>query len=115
LRGPINLKFEDHAEEAIEAMNAVFALSAIRGAAGGREVREGGTDFRRRSCRAHGRPIRTRTSSRSWVFVTKLVKVTKIKPGDIAQAVQQFASSKVQNPCFSTTRISSSSATWRPT
>ncbi|MCC6232355.1 MAG: hypothetical protein IT580_06900 [Verrucomicrobiales bacterium] len=97
--GPINLKFEDLTRtEAIEAMNAVLALNNISVIPVGEKfmkvvpsqqaVQEG--------AKADDQPAET--YSELGQFVTKLIKVTKIKPGDIAQAVQQFASGKVQNP-----------------
>ncbi|MBL9138033.1 MAG: hypothetical protein JNK85_19355 [Verrucomicrobiales bacterium] len=97
--GPINLKFENLTrDEAIEAMNAVFALNSISVIPVGTKfvkvvpsqqaVQEG----------AKSSDLATEELSELGQFVTKLIKVTKIKPGDIAQAVQQFASGKVQNP-----------------
>lgn len=97
--GPINLKFEDLTrEEAIEAMNAVFALNSI-------SVIPVGTKFVKvvpsQQAVQEGAKVSdmaTDQLSELGQFITKLVKVTKIKPGDIAQAVQQFASGKIQNP-----------------
>ncbi len=97
--GPINLKFEDLTRtEAIEAMNAVLALNNISVIPVGEKfvkvvpsqqaVQEG--------AKSDENPAET--YSELGQFITKLIKVTKIKPGDIAQAVQQFASGKVQNP-----------------
>jgi general secretion pathway protein D len=97
--GPINLKFDGLTrEEAIEAMNAVFALNNISVIPVGEKfvkivpsqqaVQEG----------AAISDLPAEAFSELGQFVTKLVKVDKIKPGDIAQAVQQFASGKVQNP-----------------
>jgi general secretion pathway protein D len=97
--GPINLKFEDLTRtEAIEAMNAVLALNAISVIPVGEKfikvipsqqaVQEG----------APASEVPAEEFSELGQFVTKLVKVTKVKPGDIAQPVQQFASGKVQNP-----------------
>lgn len=96
--GPITIKFTDLTrEEAIEAFNAVFALNSISvipvrdkflkvvpsqqaPQEGAKATAEDPADF-----------------SELGQFITKLVKVTKVKPGDIAQAVQQFQSGKVQN------------------
>jgi general secretion pathway protein D len=97
--GPINLKFEDLTrDEAIEAMNAVFALNSI-------SVIPVGTKFVKvvpsQQAVQEGAKVSdlaTDELSELGQFITKLVKVTKIKPGDIAQAVQQFASGKIQNP-----------------
>jgi len=97
--GPINLKFTDLTrEEAIEALNAVFALNGI-------SVLPVGEKFVKvvpsqqavlEGAQATDQPAEQ--FSELGQFVTKLVKVTKVKPGDIAQAVQQFASTKVANP-----------------
>lgn len=97
--GPINLKFEDLTRlEAIDAMNAVLALNGISVIPVGAKfvkvvpsqqaVQEG----------AQTSSLALDEMSELGQFVTKLVKVSEIKPGDIAQAVQQFASGKVQNP-----------------
>lgn len=97
--GPINLKFEDLTRmEAIDAMNAVLALNNISVIPVGAKfvkvvpsqqaVQEG----------AQTSNLALDEMSELGQFVTKLVKVSEIKPGDIAQAVQQFASGKIQNP-----------------
>ncbi len=97
--GPITLKFEDLTrEEAVEAMNAVFALNGIA-------VIPVGEKFvkvvpSQQSTQEGGEITGVPAADLSELgqFVTKLVRVTEVKPGDIAQAVQQFASGKVQNP-----------------
>ncbi len=97
--GPINLKFTDLTrEEAIEALNAVLALNGI-------SVLPVGEKFVKvvpsQQAVLEGTPASDQPAeqfSELGQFVTKLVKVTQVKPGDIAQAVQQFASTKVANP-----------------
>ncbi|MGE3312356.1 MAG: hypothetical protein AB7O66_20515 [Limisphaerales bacterium] len=97
--GPINLKFTDLTrEEAIEALNAVLALNGI-------SVLPVGEKFVKvvpsQQAVLEGSPASDQPAeqfSELGQFVTKLVKVTQVKPGDIAQAVQQFASTKVANP-----------------
>ncbi len=97
--GPINLKFEDLTRaEAIEAMNAVFALNNlsvipidekfVKVVPSQQAVQEG----------AATSEVPYGELSELGQFVTKLVKMKNVKPADIAQAVQQFASGKVQNP-----------------
>lgn len=97
--GPINLRFEDLTrDEAIEAMNAVLALNAISVIPVGEKfvkvvpsqqaVQEG----------ALSSDLPHEAFSELGQFTTKLIRVKEIKPGDIAQAVQQFASGKITNP-----------------
>ena len=97
--GPINLKFEDLTrEEAIEAMNAVLALNNISVIPVGEKFLKVVPSQEATLQGARNSDQKPDEFSELGQFVTKLVKVTKVKPGDIAQAVQQFASSKVQNP-----------------
>lgn len=97
--GPINLKFEDLTrEEAIDAMNAIFALNGISVVPVGEKFVKVVPSQQVAQEGAETSDLALEAMSELGQFVTKFVKVTKIKPGDIAQAVQQFASGKVQNP-----------------
>lgn len=97
--GPINLKFEDLTRsEAIEAMNAVFALNNISVIPVGEKFVKVVPSQEAVQQAAQTSDLPPEEFSELGQYVTKLIKVAKIKPGDIAQAVQQFASGKVQNP-----------------
>lgn len=97
--GPINLKLENLTrEEAIEALNAVFALNSIAVIPVGTKFLKVVPSQQAVQEGAKVSELATDELSELGQFVTKIIKVTKIKPGDIAQAVQQFASGKIQNP-----------------
>lgn len=99
--GPINLDCLEQPltrAELIEAMNAVFALNNISVIPVGEKFLKVVPSQQAVQEGAKTSDLPTDQLSELGQFVTKLVKVTKVKPGDIAQAVQQFASSKVQNP-----------------
>jgi general secretion pathway protein D len=97
--GPINLKFTDLTrEEAIEALNAVLALNGISVLPVGEKFVKVVPSQQAVLEGAQASETPAEEFSELGQFVTKLVKVTKVKPGDIAQAVQQFASTKVANP-----------------
>lgn len=97
--GPITLKFTDLTrEEAIEALNGVFALNGISVIPVGEKFMKVVPSQQATLEGAQTNETPAEEFSELGQFVTKLVKVTKVKPGDIAQAVQQFASTKVANP-----------------
>lgn len=98
--GPITLKFQSEMTraEAIEAFNGVFGLNNIA-------VLPVGEKFLKVVVSAEAVQQGSKASvdkpaelSELGQFTTKIIRTTKVKPGDIAQAVQQFASGKVQNP-----------------
>ena len=97
--GPITLDFDDLSrEEAIEALNAVLALNGISVLPVGEKFLKVVPSQQAVLEGAQATDQAAEELSELGQFVTKLVKVTKVKPGDIAQAVQQFASTKVANP-----------------
>lgn len=97
--GPITLKFEDLTrEEAIEAMNAILALNSVSVIPVGEKFVKVVPSQQAIQEGAATNEEAIDQLSELGQFVTKLVKVTNVLPGDIAQAVQQFASGKVQNP-----------------
>lgn len=98
--GPITLKFQTEMtrDEAVEAFNGVFSLNNIA-------VLPVGEKFLKVvvSAQAVQEGAKAGTEppaelSELGQFTTRIIRTTKVKPGDIAQAVQQFASGKVQNP-----------------
>ena len=96
--GPISIRFTDLTrEEAIEAFNGVLALNAVSVIPVGEKFIKVVPSQQAPQEGAKATDQATGDFSELGQFVTKLVKVTKVKPGDIAQAIQQFQSGKVQN------------------
>lgn len=97
--GPINLKFEDLTRaEAIEAMNAVLALNGVSVIPVGEKFIKVVPSQEVAAQGAKASDEDPDAMSELGQFVTKVIKVKQVAPGDIAQAVQAFASGKVQNP-----------------
>lgn len=98
--GPITLKFQTEMtrDEAIEAFNGVFSLNNIAVLPVGQKFLKVVVSAQAVQEGAKASEDKPADLSELGQFTTKIIRTTKVKPGDIAQAVQQFASGKVQNP-----------------